>query len=391
MLLRSVRCAGLARSVPALTRFGSGSLRRSIASSSSFGVPFSSPPPAIPSPLYSADFIDPDRFKFGKYVCRPKRVAIIGAPMALGQPQLGVDQGPAFIRSGGLHARLEADDWIVDERGDVDFANLDEDSHAAGMKSSGQSTVVDSPIALNSLSVGHANFKVYEKAFASASSDQFVLTLGGDHSIAIGSVAAILKARPEVAILWVDAHSDINTPTASGSKNIHGMVLSFLMDLDGCRATTPGFEWMVTEQIPLLRPDRLAYIGLRDLDWGEKQIIKALNIKAFTMKDVDHLGIAEVTARASSHLLSRVNRPLHLSFDIDSIDPMYAPSTGTRVNGGLTYREAYYICEIAAETGMLASMDLVEVNPAINAKDGQADTVGMAVGLCASALGNKIL
>ena len=367
----------------------------SSASSSSSSSPFISttcPPTSWPTPLYSADAEnnDPERYRFGKYVNTPKVVAIVGAPMSLGQPQFGVDQGPAYIRSAGLHQRLELDHWKIDDRGDCDFSRCEDEGRSSASKAANGKAVSDSPLALNSLSVGHANYLVYKAATKSAQEGKFVLTLGGDHSIAVGSIAAIIKARPETAILWVDAHADINTPTSSGSKNIHGMVVSFLMNIDNCRNTIPGFEWMQSESIPLLRPDRIAYIGLRDLDWGEKQIIKNLNLKAFTMKDVDHLGIAEVMARATHHLTSRVDRPLHLTFDIDSIDPMYAPSTGTRVSGGLTYREAYYICETMAETGKLASMDLVEVNPSIN-ETGQAATVEMAVGLCASALGNRIL
>lgn len=343
-----------------------------------------------PQPLYSNNPHDPERYKFGKYVASPKAVAIVGAPMALGQPQVGVDQGPAYIRSGGLHERLAADGWKIEDQGDVNFDRLDEEGRAAAVKAAGTNDVAHSPLALNSLSVGHANYLVYKSAAKAAAENKFVLTLGGDHSIAVGSIAAILKAKPDTAIIWVDAHADINPPAASGSGNIHGMPLSFLMNIDNCRSTIAGFEWMVSEDIPILRPDRLTYIGLRDVDWAEKQIIRNLNIKAFTMKDVDHLGIAEVMARATQHLLPRTERPLHLTFDIDSIDPMFAPSTGTRVSGGLTYREAYYICEMAAETGLLSSMDLVEVNPSIN-NERQAETVSMAVGLCASALGNKIL
>ena len=216
--------------------------------------------------------------------------------MALGQPQVGVDQGPAYIRSGGLHERLAADDWRIDDLGDVDLSRSGEQGqefaqlHAAP----GSGKVGDSPLALNSLSVGYANYLVYQRAIEPAKAGKFVLTLGGDHSIAIGSIAAILKARPDTGIIWVDAHADINTPISSNSKNIHGMVLAFLMDLDGCRASVPGFEWLDLEGVPRLDPSRLAYIGLRDLDWSEKQMIKSLQLRAYTMMDVDRMGIAKV-------------------------------------------------------------------------------------------------
>lgn len=315
--------------------------------------------------------------------------------MSLGQPKGGVDQGPSAIRASGLHNRLTADHWKVEDAGDVDFSQCAELGRQAAQKAAGGSSaaaVVDSPLAHNSLAVGHANYLVYKAAYPSAQSGKFVLTLGGDHSIAVGSIAAILKARPDSSIIWVDAHADINPPSASGSGNIHGMVLSFLMDLDNTRTSISGFEWLDQESVPKLHPSRLVYIGLRDLDWAEKQIIRNLNIKAFTMQDVDRLGIAAVMRSALDHCTSthRVPRPIHLTFDIDSIDPMYAPSTGTRVSGGLTYRESYFICEMAADTGLLGSMDLVEVNPSINAEGGE-QTIAMAVGLCASAMGNKIL
>lgn len=314
--------------------------------------------------------------------------------MSLGQPKGGVDQGPSAIRESGLHGRLIADHWKVEDSGDVDFSQCEALGRAAAQNAAGASAapISDSRIALNSLAVGHANYLVYKQAYPSAQSGKFVLTLGGDHSIAVGSIAAILKARPDSTIIWVDAHADINPPAASSSGNIHGMVLSFLMDLDNTRRSISGFEWLDLEGIPKLHPSRLVYIGLRDLDWAEKQIIRNLNIKAFTMQDVDRLGIADVMQSALDHCTSthRVPRPIHLTFDIDSVDPLYAPSTGTRVSGGLTYREAYFICEMAADTGLLGSMDLVEVNPSINAEGGDK-TISMAVGLCASAMGNKIL
>jgi len=347
-------------------------------------------------PLYSSEQADQDpaRFTFSRYIAAPKVAAIIGAPMALGQPQVGVDQGPAYIRSAGLRARLEADSWLVDDAGDVDVTNCAAEGKAAAQAAQpkGAPEVQNSPDALNSLAVGHANYLVYKTAVERARKGQFVLLLGGDHSIAVGSIAAVLAARPDASILWVDAHADINPPRASGSKNIHGMVLSFLMDIDGCRESIPGFEWLNREKVPLLDPARLVYVGLRDVDWAEKQLIKSLNIKAFSMMDVDRLGIATVVRDALDHISQqgRVSRPLHLTFDIDSIDPLYAPSTGTRVSGGLTYREAYFLCEAAAESNALVSMDLVEVNPAIN-ESGKDQTVGMAVGLCASAMGNRIL
>jgi arginase len=235
--------------------------------------------------------------------------------------------------------------------------------------------------------VGNANHQIYKEVYKAACDSHFCLTLGGDHSIGIGSLSGILHARPDSAVVWVDAHADINTPYTSGSGNAHGMVLSFLMNLANAK-DIHGFEWL--KQLPPLNPSRLVYIGLRDLDAGEKHILRALNIRTFTMHDVDKYGIGKVMELALDHIIGRVARPVHLSLDIDSIDPMFAPSTGTRVAGGLTYREAYYVCEALAETKCLSSMDMVEVNPKLN-QSGSEQTIQMAVGLISSALGNRIL
>jgi len=193
-------------------------------------------------------------------------------------------------------------------------------------------------------------------------------------------------------VFWIDAHADINTPQTSSSGNIHGMVLSYLFNLQNAR-DIPGFEWM--KRIPTLKESRLVYIGLRDIDDPEKEIIRERGIKIFTMQDIDRYGIGRVMEHVIDQLCPRssVPRPIHLSFDIDSVDPTFAPSTGTRVAGGLSYREAYFISEAVAETGMLNSMDMVEVNPALGsniAVDGGI-TADLAIGLIRAALGNTIL
>jgi arginase len=210
----------------------------------------------------------------------------------------------------------------------------------------------------------------------------------------MGSISGLLHARArtgpaDIAVLWVDAHADINDPSTSPSGNIHGMPLSFLLRLFD---PTPlaGYEWLAG--CPPLRKERLCYVGLRDLDDGEKVFIKALGVRAFTMQDIDRHGIGKVMEMALEH----VNRgagaglPLHLSFDIDAVDPAVAPSTGTAVPGGLSFREAHYVCEAAAETGALRSMDLVEVNPLLSPRRAK-QTVDFALALVASALGRTIL
>jgi len=323
---------------------------------------------------------------FSRYISPDRHVGIVGAPFSGGQPLLGVDLGPRYIRKGGLIQRLEKDSWRVHDNGDINIPNTIKEEEENDKNSNVKRAVT----------VGSVNRSLYDSAQTVLQSNHFLLTLGGDHSIGIGSIAAVLKHRPDVGIVWIDAHADINTPSTSSSGNPHGMVLAFLMNLESSRDVN-GFDWMDKLEIPKLDPQRLVYIGLRDLDEGEKLIIKKLNIKSFTMHDVDKVGIGQVMTRAIDHLTHFAPRPIHLSLDIDSIDPLYAPSTGTRVAGGLSYREAYYVCESLAETGMLTSMDMVEVNPSINEKgeellkEDSERTIQMAIGLIASAMGNKIL
>jgi arginase len=312
------------------------------------------------------------------FLSSPHIVSIIGAPLSAGQPLQGVDLGPQTLRDFGLVDRLRGDGWAVEDLGDVDFVNIKSSENEPG------------DLIKNVELVSKANEKLYHKVLEQSNNGRFVLTVGGDHSIGIGSMSGILKSRPETGIIWVDAHADINTPACSASGNIHGMVVSFLMDLDNSRKTRT-FDWMTSNEIPHLRPDRIVYIGLRDVEGAERNILKQLGIKAFGMYDVDKWGIGMVMTMALDHLKSRVDRPIHLSFDIDSVDPAFAPSTGTRVNGGLSYREAYYICEAVAESGCLSSMDIVEINPMLSDKEGTAMTGRMAMGLCSSAMGNTIL
>ena len=320
---------------------------------------------------------------FSRYVTEPRKVAVIGAPLADGQPLLGVDRGPTFIRNHGLVRRLKQDAWNVEDLGDLDF------ERRSGLQSAVATDAAHGSPKRAEL-VGHANRILYEAAHAHAEQGKLVLTLGGDHSIGVGSVAGALKARPETAVIWVDAHADINSPRTSQTGHLHGMVLSFLMNLDKARAMQ-GFHWLDEEKVPVLPPTRLAYVGLRDLDAGEKAFIRSLGIKAYSMHEVDKHGIGKVMEMVLDHLLDRTERPVHLSFDIDAVDPLYAPSTGTRVAGGLSYREAYYICEEVAHSGCLASMDLVEVNPSLTMAGGDERTVDMAAGLISSALGNSII
>lgn len=228
--------------------------------------------------------------------------------------------------------------------------------------------------------------QVYEHA----AKGRFVLTLGGDHSIAIGSIAGTAKAMRErlgreIAVVWVDAHADINTPETSESGNIHGMPVAFLTGL-AKEERQDVFGWLQDDN--RINKSKLVYIGLRDVDLGEKKILRDNGIRAFSMHDIDRHGIGRVMDMALGWIGQ--DTPIHLSFDVDALDPQWAPSTGTPVRGGLTLREGDFIAECVAETGSLVALDLVEVNPSLEA-EGAAETVRAGCSIVRCALGDTLL
>ncbi|KAJ1496519.1 arginase [Baffinella frigidus] len=313
---------------------------------------------------------------FPSFLKTPKTVAIIGAPMIYGQPRPGTDFGPAQLREAGMAKELKALNWEVEDHGDIDIKPPHEDDPAMDQ---GRGTM------RFGYCVGQACKQVFDKVYTAASEGKFALTLGGDHSIGAGTVAGILKARPNTGVIWVDAHADINTPGVSDSGNIHGMPVAFLARLID-PTLVPGWEWMV--DTPKLHPSQIVYIGLRDVDEAERMILKELGITCFTMQHVDRYGIGGVMERTLDQLHGR---PLHCSYDVDAVDPLHAPSTGTAVRGGLTFREANYVVEALSETGHLGSLDMVEVNPSLGSKTDNAVTVNMALALIDSALGSRII
>ncbi len=230
-----------------------------------------------------------------------------------------------------------------------------------------------------------------EQVYEHASKGRFVLTLGGDHSIAIGTIAGTSKAVKErlgrdMAVIWVDAHADINTPETSGSGNIHGMPVAFITGLAN-DDKEDVFGWIKNEHKLSLK--KLVYIGLRDVDKGEKQILKDHGIRAFSMNDIDRYGIGKVMDMALGWIGS--DTPIHLSFDVDALDPMWAPSTGTPVRGGLTLREGDFIAECVHETGSLVALDLVEVNPSLEEKEAAQETIRAGCSIVRCALGDTLL
>src|SRR5258707_1243451 len=210
--------------------------------------------------------------------------------------------------------------------------------------------------------------------------NEFPLVLGGDHSIALGSVTGVTRVHKDVGILWIDAHADFNTEETTPSGNIHGMALAALAGLGNNRLTEIG-GWS-----PKLNTQRIVIVGARDLDHDEQHLLRTHNIHVFTMSDIDQRGISDVMQQALA-LAGQANNGIHLSLDMDALDPTYAPGVGTPVRGGLTYREAHLAMELIADSGRLVAMDVVEVNPIL---DRENATALLAVELVTSALGKKI-
>ena len=319
-----------------------------------------------------------------KFLSSPRDLGVIAVGFSGGQCRPGTEAAPTALLQAGLLTQLQNDlAYTVHHDSTVhtyDSLLPSSDPSQRGMK--------------NPFSVSRVCKSLSDQIYTHASEGRMVLTLGGDHSIAIGTVAGTAKAvkerlNKEIAVIWVDAHADINTPETSDSGNIHGMPLSFLTHL----ASTPSsnnndapFSWL--SETRALNPRKLVYIGLRDVDSGEKKILRDNDIKAFSMHDIDRYGIGRVMDMALEYIGTET--PIHLSFDVDALDPQWAPSTGTPVRGGLTLREGDFICECVHETGSLVAMDLVEVNPKLESQ-GMEETVRAGVSLVRCALGDTLL
>jgi arginase len=272
----------------------------------------------------------------------------------VGQSLSGTSAGPRALRAlGGLEAGAQALGWRWADRGDFGGGGEPSPSPAAAAAASTMR---------NAAAVGTACGAVFAACAAAACAGDFVLCAGGDHSVSAGSVAGALAARPSLGCVWVDAHADINSPRSSPSGNAHGMPVSLLL---GGPPEGGGDAWRWLAGAPRLAPAALVYVGLRDVDAGEVAAIRELGILAFTMADVDRLGIAAV-ARAVGRRLA--GRALHASLDVDALDPSVVQATGTAVPGGLTFREAHFLLEALAATQRLCSLDVVEVNPLIGAR-----------------------
>jgi len=298
----------------------------------------------------------------------PREVAVIGATLDLGAGRRGVDMGPSAIRYAGLDQQLADKLGVrVSDVGNV-ISPVAETTSMGDEKARYLGQILDLCDRLSGL--------VADAAGRGA----LPLVLGGDHSCALGSLVGMAKVRGAGGVVWIDAHGDLNTPETSPSGNVHGMVLAAALGRAGDSFRRDGWP------LPAVEPGKLALVGVRSLDDGERQLLGELDAKVFTMSEVDRIGVEPCMREALAHAAGAAF--LHVSLDMDVVDPDYAPGVGTPVRGGFSYREAHLAMETVAESGLLDSMDVVEVNPIL---DRENATGQLAVELVASALGARIL
>jgi arginase len=302
-----------------------------------------------------------------------KAVHIIGVPLDLGGNRRGVDMGPSALRIAGLDERIASLGCRVVDKGDLP-APIAETQEARDERKK------------YIREIAKVCLKLYQTALESFAEGALPLVLGGDHSLAAGSVAAAAEWAKKtrdlpIGLLWIDAHGDMNTPATSLSGNVHGMPLAALLGNDPEElARIGGFS-------PKVRPANTVIIGVRNLDEREKVAVRDSSVHVFTMKDIDRQGIASAAEQAVK-LAGQDAAGIHVSFDMDVCDPSIAPGVGTPVKGGLDYREAHMVMEIVADSGLLTSLDLVEVNPTLDVRNATAQ---LGTELVLSALGMKIL
>jgi arginase len=294
-------------------------------------------------------------------------VTIIGAAMDLGQGRRGVDMGPSAIRYAGLAEKIRALGYEVRDRGNIQAAEVETlqpgDSHA---KYAREIIAACSEIA-DAVSWG-------------ARTGEFVLVLGGDHSLAMGVLGGLAREQGPGAVIWLDAHADVNTPATSPSGNVHGMPLAAALGWGG-----PAFSDLPWPT-PAVDESKTVLVGIRSLDIGERERLRASKVKVYTMSDLDRFGVEKVIEGA----IERVQGApwVHLSLDLDVVEPEQAPGVGTPVRGGMSYREAHLALELLHGAGLVDSMEVVEVNPILDRENATGE---LAVELVCSALGQRIL
>jgi arginase len=296
-----------------------------------------------------------------------KDISIIGVPMDLGQSRRGVDMGPSAMRYAGLNERLESLGYNLEDCGDIVIGRPEKPSNFKGLT--------------NLKAVANASQILADSVRSEIGKGRFPLVLGGDHSIAIGTLAGVSDSYQNLGVIWYDAHGDLNTAETSPSGNIHGMPLAVSLGLGDSLLTQIG------GYAPKVKPENIVIIGARALDEGERALIKEKNIKVFTMHEIDKLGMTAVIKETIAYFKERTDG-VHLSFDLDGLDPSEAPGVGTPVNGGITFRESHLALEMFAEADFITSAEFVEVNPILDDKN---KTGTLAVDLAASLFGEKLL
>ena len=299
-------------------------------------------------------------------------IALISVYLDLGAGRRGVDMGPSAMRIAGLAEKLDALGFTVTEMGAI-HAQEPED------------IAIEDKKCRYITEVAEVNQAIHKHVQRALRGEQFPLILGGDHSLAIGTVSGVaqfMKQKNErIGVIWVDAHADMNTPETTPSGNIHGMPVSVLLGHGAPQLVA------LNGGTPSLLPENVTIIGARDIDPGEKELIRQLNVRVITMSEIDERGVG-VCIEEAIERASQGTAGFHLSFDLDAIDPWEAPGVGTPVEGGLTYREAHLICEKVAQSQRMLSMEMVELNPVLDARNRTAE---LAVSLIESALGKTIL
>jgi len=300
------------------------------------------------------------------------KIRILGVPLDLGQERRGVDMGPSAVRAAGLNQALKSLGHDVEDAGNI-HVRLPEEQHFGSQSAKYLKEIAET------------SQEVAERIRQTLADGCFPVTLGGDHSIAIGTQAGVAKffhdRNQEVGCLWIDAHADMNTPETSPSGNIHGMPFAASLG-HGPESLTNIFGFA-----PKLRPEKCVLIGIRDLDGHERQTVRASGVNLVTMREVDEMGMRNVMDRAIA-LASKGTAGFVVSFDMDVVDPDDAPGVGTPVRGGITYREAHLALEMIADSGKMLAFELVEINPIIDVMN---KTAILGVGFTASALGKRIL
>jgi arginase len=301
-----------------------------------------------------------------------RAVHIIGVPLDLGGNRRGTDMGPSAFRIAGIGEQLTSLGLSVTDKGDIPSPIPE----ARGAGDARKRYVKE---------IAKVCQRLFQASLASFDEGALPIALGGDHSLAAGSVAAaavhVRQRGKPLGLIWIDAHGDMNNPASTGSGNVHGMPLAALLGSEPAELAHFGGA------APAVLARHTVLVGIRNLDDREKQIVRAAKVNVFTMKEIDRLGIAEVMERAIS-LASRGTGGFHVSYDLDVCDPTVAPGVGTPVKGGLSYREAHVVMEMVSESGKLTSLDLVEVNPTLDIRNTTAE---LGTELALSALGKNIL